>query len=177
MEAHTRGLTTCIDTTGALRCAALPAAAKKCRQRCGAMRCDAMHSLAGQGMKAHHWDKVLPHLDYALFCIKSPIPGAVPARCGDGGLPPLWVGGVEDAAGLPRFFLITLMPCPRARPPCSGRREVRAHHQAPYRAGAGVCCGAGGAQDTLLGEGGWGLSGSGQPRLSQQAQSCRSAEY
>lgn len=33
---------------------------------------------AGQGLKHSHWDKVLPHLDYALFCIKSPIPGA---RC------------------------------------------------------------------------------------------------
>ena len=44
MEAHARGLTTCIDTTG-------------------------------QGTKHAHWDKVLPLLDYALFCIKSPIPG------------------------------------------------------------------------------------------------------
>lgn len=114
MEAHARGLTTCIDTTGrwmggwvmgCVPCCAAAAAlgrsgAHACGSSCLRLACVAGRVLgglpcsldsclaptcpplaptrllpAGQGLKWSHWDKVLPHLDYALFCIKSPIPG------------------------------------------------------------------------------------------------------
>lgn len=89
LEARTRGLTTCIDTTG-------------------------------QGAKHAHWDKVLPHLDYALFCIKSPIPGAFAQRRGRAWAhereAPGWLCQVQRHHSWP---WLDILPCLQAtRPLC-----------------------------------------------------------
>lgn len=118
---------------------------------------------AGQGLKHSHWDKVLPHLDYALFCIKSPIPG---------GLRPRWLaaragwGRAQRSAACPQADSLpgaTAVRCVPGRLPCCllrsavclttwampflapapaprrCRRQVRVDHQAADRACPGLC--------------------------------------
>ena len=147
MEAHTRGLTTCIDTTGAGRgppqaripSLLTPGAAPTCPWRSPPNHAACpLPPPAGQGMKHSHWDKVLPHLDYALFCIKSPIPGgcqpATPA-------PHQAASAAPFHPPCPRLSSPWLRPAPPPQPPPPPApcREVRMDHQAQDWAGAGVC--------------------------------------
>lgn len=109
MEAHTRGLTTCIDTTG-------------------------------QGLKHSHWDKVLPHLDYALFCIKSPIPEKYEWITKRQIGPALGFVGELEQRGIPYWLRYVMMPGRTDQPEdvealvrfCADKRGMQALELLPY---------------------------------------------
>ncbi|KAL4451931.1 hypothetical protein ABPG75_007593 [Micractinium tetrahymenae] len=109
MEAHTRGLTTCIDTTG-------------------------------QGLKHSHWDKVLPHLDYALFCIKSPISEKYEWITKRQIGPALGFVGELERRGIPYWLRYVMMPGKTDQPEdvealvrfCADKRSMQALELLPY---------------------------------------------